>query len=237
MMKRPIPLLLACALTAITLSPAAARDLVVVELFTSQGCSSCPPADALLGDLAKRDDVLALSLHVDYWDYIGWKDPFASPANTQRQRAYARQFGLGYVYTPQMVVNGRSQMTGSNRPAVLHGIDQAKGAPGLAIELKRDGNTLTASLPQGDADGDAAVYAVLFDNEHVTDVRRGENRGRKLAYSNVVRDMERVATWRGAALTLPLDRLPTDGRDACAVIVQSERTGRILGSAVIDLKS
>jgi len=236
-MKRLTPLLLACAISVATTVPATARDLVVVELFTSQGCSSCPPADALLTDLAKRNDVLALSLHVDYWDYIGWKDPFADPANTQRQRAYARQFGLGYVYTPQMVVDGRAQMTGSNRPAVLRGIDRAKDASGLAVGLKRDGDTISVSLPNGGTDGTAAVYAVLFDREHVTDVRRGENRGRKLAYSNVVRDMERVATWRGEALTLPLNGLPTGGRDACAIIIQSERTGQILGSAVIDLKS
>ena len=116
--------------------PAVAGEgaLNVVELFTSQGCSSCPPADALLADLADRDDVLALSFHVDYWDYIGWKDPFASPQYTQRQRVYSQVFGKRYVYTPQMVVNGSFEMTGSDRAGVLKRIRRRRRRrPGSAL--------------------------------------------------------------------------------------------------------
>ena len=227
-----------CAAAAFLATPASARDKVVVELFTSQGCSSCPPADAFLGDLAERDDVLALSMHVDYWDYIGWKDPYALSSNTPRQRTYARRFGLGYVYTPQMVVDGHIQATGSNRRAVLAGIDRAKSEPGLEVAIAKNGENASVALPAGTAEP-AAVYALLIDRRHENDVRRGENGGRKLAHSNVVRAMERIATWNGEAMTveLPLAEMDTDGRDLCAVIVQSERDGRILGAAVLDLKS
>jgi len=225
------------AAVVLTATAASSRDLVVVELFTSQGCSSCPPADRFLGELAKRDDVLALSMHVDYWDYIGWKDPFASPDNTTRQRLYARRFGLGYVYTPQMVVDGYTETTGSNRPAVMNGIAQAKAMPGLNLALARTDGGARVDLPAGEPD-QAVVYALLIDRHQETNVRRGENGGRKLGHSNVVRDMKRVGIWRGAAITvdLRLAEMDTDGRDLCAVIVQSERSGRILGAAVLDLK-
>ncbi len=226
-----------CAAAAFLATPASAREKVVVELFTSQGCSSCPPADRFLGELAGRDDVLALSMHVDYWDYIGWKDPYALSENTSRQRAYARRFGLGYVYTPQMVVDGHIQATGSNRRAVLAGIERSKSEPGLDFAIARNGTGASVALPAGTAEP-ATVYALLIDRRHETDVRRGENGGRKLAHSNVVRAMKRIATWNGEAMTvdLPLAEMGTEGRDLCAVIVQSDRDGRILGAAVTTLR-
>ena len=225
-----------CFLGVMAVQPVAARELTVVELYTSQGCSSCPPADAFLNELAKRDDVLALSFHVDYWDYIGWKDTFASPANTERQRAYARRFGIGYVYTPQMVVHGAAQMTGSNRPAVLNGIAQAKTMPAVQIELRRDASGVHATLSPKKDTGPASVYAVLFDREHATNIRRGENGGRQIKYSNVVRKLERLTGWNGKAMTVALP-VGEQANDACAVIVQSDETGMILGAATLALRN
>lgn len=225
-----------CLLGVMAVQPVAAANLTVVELYTSQGCSSCPPADAFLGELAKRDDVLALSFHVDYWDYIGWKDVFASPANTERQRAYARRFGISYVYTPQMVVHGTAQMTGSDRPAVLNGIAQAQAMPAIQIEMSRDASGVRASLPAYPKAGQASVYAILFDREHSTSIRRGENGGRKIKYSNVVRKLERLTGWSGEATTVTL---PVDEQtgEACAVIVQSDMTGMVLGAATLALRN
>jgi hypothetical protein len=237
-MRRTIKSIIAvCALVAAAWTPAQSRDLTVVELFTSQGCSSCPPADAFLGELAKRDDVLALSFHVDYWDYIGWKDTYASPANTERQRQYARRFGLGYVYTPQMVVQGTAQTTGSDRPSVLNSIAQAKTQPHVPVEIRREGDNVSVVLPASDNDPEAAILSVLFDRSNPTDIRRGENSGRKISYSNVVRKMKVIGAWRGDAMTVPLpvSEIDSEGRDACAIIVQSLRTGMILGAAVLDL--
>ena len=122
------------------------KRLVVVELFTSQGCSSCPPADKFLTDLMARDDVLPLSLHVDYWDYIGWKDPFASPLFTNRQRQYASVMALRYVYTPQMVIQGVYQAVGSRRSEVLEMIEQAKAIVQVPISLSRKNGDIRFSL-------------------------------------------------------------------------------------------
>lgn len=228
--------ILACAVIVATQSAGRAGQPVVVELFTSQGCSSCPPADALLTELAGRDGVLALSLHVDYWDYIGWKDPFASAAATERQRAYSRPFGLGYVYTPQMVVQGRRQMTGSDRRGVLEAIDREAALPRLTVEIAGDAGGATAVLPVRDGAAASTVWAVAFDYAHTTRVERGENRGKTLTYSNVVRDIRRVGAWRGEAarIALPMGEM-APGRDAVAVLVQADAGGAILGAAVLGL--
>ena len=226
---------------AVMLAPApvgaADRALTVVELFTSQGCSSCPPADKFLGELAPRHDLLALSFHVDYWDYIGWKDPFASPAHTQRQRDYAQRLGLRYVYTPQMVIQGTVQATGSNRAAVLAAIAGAPGAGHVSVGLRRDGRgRVVVSVSAAPTDGDVDVWMVVYDREHVTRVKRGENRGRTITNRNVVRALGRIATWRGQPLevTAVLADIGVGG-DACAVILQSQRNGRILGAAKLAL--
>ena len=214
------------------------RPLTVVELFTSQGCSSCPPADAFLGELADRDDLLALSFHVDYWDYIGWKDPFADPAYTDRQRRYARYLGLRYVYTPQMVVHGSSHMTGSDRRTVLHRIDEAGGAGHVPVSLIRtESGSMAVSIAASANGEEAAVWLVVFDERHQTKVKRGENRGRTLVDRNVVRGLKRIATWSGTAIALdvPLDGLTMDPGDGCAVIVQSLADGRVLGAAKLAL--
>ena len=215
---------------------ARADQPIVVELFTSQGCSSCPPADALLTELSQRDDVLALSLHVNYWDYIGWKDPFASVAATERQRGYTRPFGLSYVYTPQMVIQGRRQMTGSDRRGVLEAIDREAAVARMTVKIEGDAGTATAVLPARDGAEASTLWAVAFDSAHTTRVERGENGGRTLAYSNVVRDIRKIGAWRGEAtrVPLPMGEL-APGHDAVALLVQADASGAILGAAVLGL--
>ena len=217
---------------------AADKPLTVVELFTSQGCSSCPPADAFLGELARRDDLVALSEHVDYWDYIGWKDPFASPANTKRQHEYARLLGLRYVYTPQMVIQGADHATGSDRARVLEKIAAAAALPRVPVSARYADDRILVSVPgaEGTAGGEmAAVWMAVFDRQHETPVKRGENGGRTLKNFNVVRSMVRLGTWSGQALEIPAAMPEGNGRhpDGCAVIVQSLKTGRIIGAAKI----
>lgn len=217
---------------------AADKPLSVVELYTSQGCSSCPPADAYLGVLAKQPDILALSLHVDYWDYIGWKDPYAIPASTARQRAYARNLGMGYVYTPQMVVQGMAHTTGSDRGAVRKLIDDLAGAKRLDVKLTRVAGGLKIDVPGGLFDDETArIIVVAYDSRHANDVRRGENAGVTLAHFNVVRSLADVGAWSGEAVSLSIGEndLEMAGHDGCAVLVQSTRNGRILGAARIAL--
>ena len=209
---------------------------VVVELFTSQGCSSCPPADALLGQLAQRPDVIALAFHVDYWDYIGWKDPFASPALTARQRSYAGALGLRMIYTPQMVVDGRIDVVGSHQREVESAIEQSATQPKLAVRIEDDGQGgHRAVIPAGDSRGEATVWLAVLDSEQETRVARGENGGRTLKEFNIVREWRQIGTWSGNAVTLPLDVAAGKDRNACAVIVQSGTTGPVLGAAFVKL--
>ena len=240
-MRRAIALILLLPVLALgSLSATAGEKLLtVVELYTSQGCSSCPPADAYLGELAERDDLLALSFHVDYWDYIGWKDPFASPVHTQRQRDYASMFGLRYVYTPQMVVQGNLQATGSNRPGIESAIASQRNLGNVAVSLHRgaDGQPVLSIPATQKVDEELNVWLVVYDREYTTAVKRGENRGRSITNRNVVRALERVGTWRGEAMEKPLSLADmSDGSgDACAVILQSVRTGHIRGAAKLAL--
>lgn len=214
----------------------AATPPVVVELFTSQGCSSCPPAEALLNELADEDGIIALEMHVDYWDYIGWADPFASPQITQRQRDYASQLELRYVYTPQMVIDGRYNAVGSRRQEVRAAIDEAaaRGKPLLLEYVEDDGYKLV--IPAGSSpDGGATVWLAVFDGLHKTDVERGENSGRTLINRNVVRELVELAVWTGERLEIPVDpeQMAARGRAGCAVLVQQGRTGPILGAAAV----
>ena len=208
---------------------AAADNAVVVELFTSQGCSSCPPADAMLHDLAQRDDVIALALHVDYWDYIGWKDIFGSPAHTQRQHNYARAKGATTVYTPQMVFNGQDHVVGSRPMAVMDAL-QAHIARGQSfdVDLDRSGANLSISAAAGPY-GDYAVQLVRFRPEATVDIRRGENAGRTITYTNIVTDWRVISQWDGRTpLALNVNAA---GADGVAVIVQQGTSGAIVGAA------
>lgn len=205
--------------------------MTVIELFTSQGCASCPPADSLLNDLATRSDVLPLSEHVDYWDYLGWRDPFARVENTQRQRGYARRLGQSYVYTPQFVVHGVTQAVGRDRTAVLQLISEAQTRPDrvtLDIERSDDGG-LVARLEHAALPSPADIWLVRFDPAHVTVVADGENGGRSIRNVNVVRGFTLVGHWSGEAMSLPLPEIsPADS--SYAVLVQESDAGPILGA-------
>lgn len=203
-------------------SPMAAEAPVVLELFTSQGCSSCPPADALLGELVRQPNVIGLAWHVDYWNRLGWPDPFARRQWTERQRDYAARL-REEVYTPALVVNGSLMVVGSNRGSVLAAM---RGAPPLAVtaSLRRTGGRLEAEvglLPSG-----ATMALVVFDPEQVTAVGAGENGGRRLREFQVVRELQRLDAW-AERLVLPGIK-PTQG---AALLVQ-DQAGRILGAAV-----
>jgi len=223
-------------LTLLTVVPAGAAEkrLTVVELFTSEGCSSCPPADEFLGDLARRDDILALSLHVDYWDYIGWKDPFGDARFTRRQRDYGDRLRLRYVYTPQVVVDGAYETVGSDRAQVLAAISRAQALPRVAVRLTGTASSgMAVELPAADV-GPVNVYAVFYARHRDSNVRRGENSGRKLSHANVVLDMNRIAEWNGSATSIPVAASPRGG-DVCAVILQSASSGHIIGAARLAL--
>lgn len=210
--------------------------LVVVELFTSQGCSSCPPADRYLGELAQEPGVLALSFHIDYWNYIGWTDPFASKFATERQHAYARRLNLRYVYTPQMVVDGTAEGAGSERQTIAQLIAAAARdrTPRAAVKLARRGDgTITIHVDGGTTAMPATLWLVGFDGEHATRVLRGENEGQTLRDYQVVRSFGAVGTWRGPPLDLTLPATAVSGDGGVAVLVQQGGDGRIIGAATL----
>jgi hypothetical protein len=213
--------------------PAAGERPVLVELFTSEGCSTCPPADALLAELASRPGLLALSFHVDYWDRLGWKDPFSTAAATARQQRYAELLGLATVYTPQLVIDGRWQAVGSDRAQVERAIlvaGRERGQPAVTIALD-DGRARITVGRNGEQPG-TAVLLIGFDRRQVNRVMRGENAGRTLTHVDVVRSIAEAArlTDGSGALDLPMPL----SSDRVAVIVQAP-DGHILGAAVHDL--
>lgn len=217
------------------IAPSSTASPVVVELFTSQGCSSCPPADALLGELAKRPDVVALSLHVDYWDYIGWKDPYASPITTRRQRTYAHAMGKPMVYTPQMVIDGRVETVGSQAADVERLIAESRANPKLPIVFRRDQSGYYVELPAGrnPSPAPATIWLVLYDSRQETAVERGENAGTSLVDHNVVREWRKIGSWNGSAMKVALgvSEEMEALHDGCAVILQAGDVGPILGAA------
>ncbi len=217
---------------------AGAGEPVVVELYTSQGCDTCPPADAYLGELAQRDDVIALSLHVNYWDYIGWKDRFALPGNTDRQRRYARTFGTSYVYTPQIVVDGRGHDSNPAEADAL--IEEAVATDNrLDVRIERTpGGGLRAVVPADPDAPHATVWMALYDDKHTIDIRRGENAGRTLSYHNVVRAIVELGSYDGSEAVFDLTEFGGEAmgdRDGCAVVVQAEGQGPVLGAAKMAL--
>ncbi len=202
---------------------------VVVELYTSQGCSSCPPADAMMHDLADREDVIALALHVDYWDYIGWKDIFGRPENTQRQHAYARAANATTVYTPQMIFNGQDHVVGSRAMPVMDALQKhlARGQP-FDVRLSRNGDQVSIRAGAG-PQGDYAVQLVRYMPRATVDIRRGENAGRTITYANIVTAWDVIGRWDGRA---PLNVVATvTGDDAVVVLVQQTGHGAIVGAA------
>ncbi len=204
----------------------------VIELYTSQGCSSCPPADALLAQLADRNDVIALALHVDYWDYIGWKDTFGDARFTARQKAYARAAGEHMVYTPQMIVNGRASLVGGDGADLAEVLAPVGDASAPDLSLSRSGDklqiraTATAPLPAG-----TVVQLVRYIPSAAVAVDRGENAGRTITYTHVVQSWSVVGKWDGTA---PLSLMvPAEGDQPAVVLIQAPGPGPILAAAEV----
>ena len=221
----------ACGLCLlVSAAGAVAADPVVVEFYTSQGCSSCPPADAYFATLTQDPAVLPLALHVDYWDYIGWEDRFASPAHTARQKAYARAVQSRTIYTPQMIVQGAQRVEGNDPQAVAQAIARAQAEPDLlALGLQRDGATLRITAPALALPGPVVVQLVRYRPEEVVDIAHGENAGQRVTYRNIVTDWQPVGTWTGAEV---LDlAVPVEGEAPGAVILQAQGPGAILAAA------
>lgn len=204
---------------------------VVVELFTSQGCSSCPPADEILTTLSGRDDVIALALHVDYWDYLGWPDRFASSAYTNRQRAYAKAANKRTIYTPQVIVQGISHAIGNRAGDVLSAIKaNSRMAKAVDLTTRREGNQLIIELAaSGGAIGPSVIHVVRYLPEETVKIRGGENAGRKIVYSNIVSDWRSIARWNGRSALKTSTRI--SGSEPVVVLIQLENYGPIVAAA------
>jgi pentatricopeptide repeat protein len=232
-------------LAALLVCPAAgvAEPRSVIELFTSQGCSSCPVADDLLGELSQDPTVVALSLPIDYWDYLGWKDTLADARHTARQKGYSKVRGDRTVYTPQMVVNGVAQALGNDKTAIEQAMAQSSrgnGVLSVPIEVEIGHDTVTVTAAAGEA-RPAQVWLCPLSKEVKVQIGRGENRGRTVTYTNVVRGWIRLGEWTGARATYKLMRreLQSTDADAFAVLIQSgtpERPGVMLGAALAGLQ-
>lgn len=215
-----------------------AKRQVVVELYTSQGCSSCPSADTLVDRLSERPDILALSLPVTYWDMLGWKDTLATEANTRRQKAYATAMGRGGVYTPQIIVDGVSDVVGSREPQIEAAIGARRtDMREVPVTLSLLPNALHISIgTYSEKPGEEATVWLLHVLNHASvRVGAGENKGRNLEYRNVVRDVRAVALWKGQALSLDIPRTDQSlsGNDSFAVLLQAGAYGRIIGARMI----
>ncbi|TCK23694.1 hypothetical protein EV667_3535 [Ancylobacter aquaticus] len=208
----------------------------VIELFTSQGCSSCPPADKLMGELAARSDVIALTLAVDYWDYLGWKDTLAKHGHSLRQKAYAHMRGDGKMFTPQAVVNGRAMMIGSDQAALERTLASTTPPP-VPVSVESSGRTVKVRIGAVPGAAKGEVWLCPVASRMDVEIGRGENEGAKVVYHNVVRGWVRLGTWEGteASFEVPVHRQPGDSVDAVAVFVQSGSStepGTILGAAL-----
>ena len=235
-----------CAIVAI-IRPAHAEPRAVVELFTSQGCSSCPPADRIIGELAKDPSVIALSLPIDYWDYLGWKDTLADSRFSARQKAYSQMRGEREVYTPQVVVNGSTHVIGSDRARIESAIEDTKKADGVMsvpISMALAGKQINISVAasgKGAAAAHGEVWICSISKAVPIAIGRGENRGREITYHNVVRNLLKVGDWNGASdsWTVPLENIYREGVDAAVVYVQDgnrDKPGPMLGAAYTSLR-
>lgn len=215
----------------------------VIELFTSQGCSSCPPADALLKDFADEPGIVALSMPVDYWDYLGWKDTFASPRNSERQKAYAKARGDGAIYTPQAVVNGTLHVNGAQRAEIENAIDlTAKNTalPRVPIRFWQEANTLNIAaggLEPGREVTEATVWLGLVQPAGTVEIAQGENAGHKYTYTNIVRELTPVGLWKGQPLLIQIPRAAVMQAmtQKSVVLIQEGKAGPIIGAAWANL--
>lgn len=214
----------------------AASRPAVIELYTSEGCSSCPPAEKLLEELAKQPDVLPLAFHVDYWDELGWRDRFSMPEATQRQQAAAQTLALKTVGTPQWVVEGRTAVWGVSKQALSQAVKASRTA--LAVDTVRKGSELIVRAAAPPASEQYDVYVVGYLPKAVTAIGRGENAGRTLTEVNVVRYIRKIGTSRDATRewSVSLDRMPKDA-ERLAILLQQPTSGAIVGVAQIELTS
>jgi hypothetical protein len=235
---------LGCAIVGALALPAAADPLAVVELFTSQGCSSCPPADAALTRLAADDDYVALAFHVDYWDYLGWADTVSIEAAAARQQAYADGRGDDAIYTPQAVINGRVHVVGSDEGGIREvaaGFTEAD-ALRVPVALSADAERVSVEVGAGAAGAEpATIWLATYTRRLPVEIERGENAGRNVSYANVVRTLHPVGMWSGEAVSieLPSEGLVPADADGCAVLVQvmnGDEPGAILGAAIAEIE-
>lgn len=210
----------------------------VVELFTSQGCNSCPPADAIFSDMAQQDDMVALAYHVTYWDYLGWRDTMGSKENTERQYSYMRALGAGSVYTPQVIVNGRVHVNGANRPAIEESLDETPTALPVGVKVSTSGDSVVIETEATSKPvGKAHVVLVYYEPPRQIDIGRGENNGRKMTYWNAVTGVQTAGMWHGKAERYELPASEVSKKGGCAVLLQKVAKdggpGEILGAAVV----
>ncbi len=204
----------------------------VVELFTSQGCASCPLADKILAKLAQDENFIALSYHVDYWDYNGWKDSFATSANSKLQIAYSKTQAIPRIYTPQMIINGTKDVIGSHSEKVKQALKTAK-LP-LSIDMKSDAHYLTISIDGNEDYPESTLWLVTFISKQQVQIKRGENRGKTLSYTNIVTQRRAIGMWHpdtGAKIKLPIDEILNSNNDGLAILVQNNFNG--LPSSII----
>jgi len=224
--------------------PHGAGGVTLLELFTSQGCSSCPPADELLAEYGDKPGVITLSFSVDYWNYLGWHDTLSSPANSERQRDYALARGDGRVYTPQVVVDGIMHVNGSSEAAIEMAMRNATRRlkdVRVPVSMHADGNSLVVDIGAAPTTSDmreATVWLAVAKDKETVAISRGENRGKKITYTHPVRELTPIGMWAGEAMTLrlPLKDLQTIGGDCLVAMVQVEGAGPVLGAALYERK-
>ena len=234
-----------CAIVAI-IRPAHADPRAVVELFTSQGCSSCPPADKIIGELARDPNVIALSMPIEYWDYLGWKDTLADSRFSARQKAYSHMRGDRDVYTPQVIVNGSANVIGSDRAGIetaIQNTQKASGVMSVPVTMTLSGKQINVSVAASKAATPAhgEIWICSVSKAVPISIGRGENRGREVTYYNVVRNLLKVGDWNGSSgsWTVPLENISRDGVDAAVVFIQDgnrEKPGPMLGAAYTALR-
>ncbi len=240
--RLPIALVVLAIVLPISTELRAEQRRVLVELFTSQGCSSCPAADRLLGELSKDPNILTMSLAVDYWDYLGWKDTLALPGHAKRQRAYAGSRGDRAVYTPQVVINGTVHVLGSDKGAIERAVKHARAGAEqtqLAIEAKVADGSVQVTVPATNDPGQTGeVWLCPIAKKIPVEISRGENKGHTVTYTNVVRGWVKLGDWNGqpGKFSKPLSEIKSKGEfDTFAVVVQSGRPdapGNVLGAAI-----
>lgn len=241
----PVSVMLAAGVGLLLANPAAADPRAVIELFTAQGCSSCPEADRLLGEIAKDPGVIAVSLPIDYWDYLGWKDTLADPKFTARQKAYSKVRGDRQIYTPQVVVNGKLHALGSDRASIDKAIANSSGKYGVMsvpVKVSVAKDHITVSVPDSTSTHNVGeVWICSVAKEVPVAIGRGENRGREVTYHNVVRSWLKVGDWSGKAATwtVPIENLSGKDVDGAIAYVQEgsrERPGAMLGATYSSLR-